>query len=394
MKKIVVISFFLWFCLSAFAQQNHFYIKGRIEGKTIFKNVFLFNNDYKVLGKQTIKDDQFSFSGDYRSEQESGEITFGIILFSNQDSITDKTLLRPGADFNTRIIMEPLIELIYNSSMNKFTVKGGELNDIQNKFNDNEFFFKKKRDSAYFNIDKQLIDEKEKKKLKWLAKSKINSAEKNASLNMIRQYPDSKVALFNFMPFAVFPFVPLKTSREVFQLFPNEIRNSKYGKNLETLLNEQENWEKAMKKSILQPGDQMPEFELVNSKGEFIKSTEKFSKYTLIDFWASWCIPCRQEIPKVKEVVEKYKSKGFNVIAISIDAEGDKYKWLDAIEKESIQQFVNLFNPYGTPGIAKDLAINAIPANFLVDSKGKVVAVNLRGEQLMNKLKELLPSSE
>jgi thiol-disulfide isomerase/thioredoxin len=390
MKKIIVISVFLWVYASAFAQQNQYHIKGKIEGKSVFKNIFLFNNDFKVIGKHPIKDDQFNFSGNYFSEQISGEISIGIILFSNLDSITDKTLLYPGASFIRRVIMEPAIDVIYNTDLDQFTVKGGELNSLQNKFTDNEFFFKKKKDSAYFNIDSQLIDKKEKKNQKWVAKSKVDLAEKTESLNIIKQYPNSQVALFNFMPFAVFPFVPLKTSREVFQNFSTDVKNSKYGKRMIKMLNEQEAWQKVMMKTALQPGGQMPEFELVDSKGKLIKSTSVFGKYTLIDFWATWCIPCRQEIPRVKEVAEKYKSKGFNVMAISMDDEKDKYKWLAAIETEGIQSFINLFNPTGTPGIAKDLNINAIPANFLVDETGKVIAVNLRGDGLSKKMAELI----
>lgn len=390
MKKIIIVCFFLCLCIYAFAQQEHYQISGVVEGKRVFKNVFLFDNSYKIVGKRLIENNRFNFSGNYLLKQPFGEIPFGIILFSDEDSLSNDDAIKPGARFTRHIIMESSIELNYNSDADHFKIKGGILNNVQNKFADNEDLYKKKRDSVYLNIDREEIDESEKKKKKTLIQKELKSKEMKALLNLIRRYPDSPVALFNFMPFTIFPYVPLKESKEVYQSFASELRNSTQGKRFEKMLNEQEEWQKVVIKSALKLGDQMPEFELKDPEGNLVKSKTKFGKYTLIDFWATWCIPCRQEIPEVKKTFLNYNSKGFNVIAISVDNKNDRYKWLDAIEKEGMQQFTNLFNAQGTAGIAQDLLINAIPANYLVDASGKVIAINLRGDGLKNILNKLL----
>jgi thiol-disulfide isomerase/thioredoxin len=173
--------------------------------------------------------------------------------------------------------------------------------------------------------------------------------------------------------------------REVFNKFPSAVRMNRMGMFVDSLIGVQEN----MKKAGLKVGAQMPEFALKNSEDILVKSSSKFGKYTLIDFWASWCAPCRAETPNLIKAYNSFHAKGFNIIAISIDQLKDKEKWLMAIEKDHSDAWINLFNPGGTDNIAKELGINAIPANYLIDNKGKVIAKDLRGEALMDTLRKL-----
>jgi len=109
--------------------------------------------------------------------------------------------------------------------------------------------------------------------------------------------------------------------------------------------------------------------------------------YTLIDFWASWCGPCRAEMPNVMKAYETYSPKGFNIVGISLDNSLDA--WKGAITSIGIK-WVQLSDLKGWQSAAADLyGVRAIPATFLVDPKGKIIARDLRGEELLNKLAEL-----
>lgn len=109
-------------------------------------------------------------------------------------------------------------------------------------------------------------------------------------------------------------------------------------------------------------------------------------KYTLIDFWASWCGPCIREVPHLKEAYEAYKGQGFEIIGISVDE--DAAAWQEAIEANGMNWLH--FNDGSKEGIATQYGVTSIPHTLLVDDQGKVIAMNLRGDALSAKLAELM----
>ncbi len=111
-------------------------------------------------------------------------------------------------------------------------------------------------------------------------------------------------------------------------------------------------------------------------------------KFLLIDFWAAWCGPCRRENPNLLKVYEKYKDKGFDVLGVSLDR--TKTDWLKGIEDDKLPWTQVSDLKYWNSDIAKLYAVRAIPANFLLDEKGVIIATNLRGEALAEKISELL----
>ena len=140
--------------------------------------------------------------------------------------------------------------------------------------------------------------------------------------------------------------------------------------------------------SEFKEGSMMPKFELPDQTGKMV-SLEKFKgKYVLIDFWASWCGPCLREMPNVVKLYKECKGANFEIIGISLD--NNKEAWLDAIKKNNMKwiQLCDFKAWMSTP--AKKCGVKAIPQTILVDPTGKVIAIGLRGEQLLKKIREVL----
>jgi peroxiredoxin len=141
-------------------------------------------------------------------------------------------------------------------------------------------------------------------------------------------------------------------------------------------------------------GATAPDFTQNTPDGKPLTLSSLRGKYVLIDFWASWCGPCRQENPNVVKAYTAYKEKGFTVLGVSLDRENGREAWLKAIEKDGLawQQVSDL--KFWQNDVAKEYGVQAIPQNFLLDPNGKIVAVNLRGEKLQETLSQLLNQSK
>ncbi len=161
--------------------------------------------------------------------------------------------------------------------------------------------------------------------------------------------------------------------------FKAALPNSKYTKSLE---------ERLTKLRSTAMGSVAPDIKLPSPTGPEVALSSLKGKYVLIDFWASWCGPCRQENPNVVRMYNKYKDKGFEIFGVSLDQ--DRAKWLKAIENDKLT-WPHVSDLKGWESSAAALyGITAIPQTVLLDKEGKIIAKNLRGPALEEKLASLL----
>ena len=138
-------------------------------------------------------------------------------------------------------------------------------------------------------------------------------------------------------------------------------------------------------------GAEIPPLKQLNPEGQLIDIRDHLAEYTLIDFWASWCRPCILQVPDIKQALEVYGERGFNVFGVSFDSNGEK--WQEAIEKYELD-WPHVSDVKGWQSQqAKDFNVTFVPFNLLVDANGVIVAKNLHSLALLGKLEDLLGGS-
>jgi peroxiredoxin len=136
-------------------------------------------------------------------------------------------------------------------------------------------------------------------------------------------------------------------------------------------------------------GNVAPEISLPTPAGDTIKLSSTRGSVVLLDFWASWCAPCRKENPNLVNAYNLYHKKGFQIFQVSLDKTKDA--WMKGIEEDHLEKWIHVSDvKYWNSIVVPLYKVESIPANFLLDKEGHIIASNLRGEQLQNKLAEIL----
>ena len=173
--------------------------------------------------------------------------------------------------------------------------------------------------------------------------------------------------------------VPARDIEALFNGLSDEIRNTALGTGIATRLD-------ATRRTAI--GSKAPDFSAPTPSGEELSLNQVLGKVTLVDFWAAWCRPCRAENPNVVRVYEKYKDKGLSILGVSLDR--NAADWKKAIADDRLD-WHHVSNVRYFDEIAELYNVSAIPASFILDENGVIVAKNLRGQELEDKIAELLP---
>ena len=198
------------------------------------------------------------------------------------------------------------------------------------------------------------------------------------SEDFVKKYPSSFVS-----PLAIIRLYQATQNgvkaEELYKLIPPEIQFSSLGNYVNQLIAE----------SKINPiGSVVSDFSQTDTAGNSINISAFRGKYVLVDFWASWCRPCRQENPNVVAAFDKYKNKNFTILGVSMDQ--NKKNWIDAIKMDGLNwSHVSDLKGWSNQ-VAAIFKITSIPQNLLLDPEGKIIAKNLRGAVLESRLDALL----
>ncbi len=195
----------------------------------------------------------------------------------------------------------------------------------------------------------------------------------------IMSHPNSYVSLNRFLRHEMPKnFDPIAADKNFNDLFDADLQKTPTGKLIADII-------AVAKKSQL--GKEAMNFTQTALNGEPFELNSLRGKYVLVDFWASWCKPCRAENPFVVKAYNKYKTENFEIVGVSLDA--DKKSWENAVEKDQLPWIHVSDLKYWKNEVAVQYGVNSVPANILVNPEGIIIAKNLRGEALTNRLSEI-----
>lgn len=371
MKKLLFIAGILLFTVSCNQlKDNEFLIKGKINGIADGKKVFV---ELPTETGSTFKDTGVVNKGTFELKGTVEGMELAFIRVEEQE-------------FNLPIILEngEIKAIINKDTIEKSSVTGTKNNDIFQKFNDDtKAISDKVTKFQKDNSQKMMIAQRSKDTVTINALKKQYIAyqeEMNLfSKKFIKENPNAYLSVLLLENFLMRKYLETSEITALYDKLADDVKKTKSGERIKTSLN-------AIKTVVI--GKPAPMFSGPSPDGKTVSLKEVMGKVTIIDFWASWCAPCRAENPNVVALYNEFHSKGLNIIGVSLDK--DAAKWKEAIAKDGlIWSHVSNLKFWEDP-IAKQYYIQSIPATYILDAKGVIVAKDLRGEALKAKVKELL----
>ena len=326
--------------------------------------IYLQKNDagtWTKLDSTNIKEGKFSFKGNVATP-EMWYLTF-----------KGTQLLLPFFVENSTIDLT-----VYTDSIESSVVTGSATHDIYKKYLGKADNLNKKMDDVYTEYKKarEINDTASMNKLD-AQSTELDKEMKKMIVDFAKENKTSVVA----------PYLILKNSwqfelpelEDISATFDTNLRGSSYFQSVMTRID-------VLKKVAI--GQPAVEFTMNDSLGNPVALSSFRGKYLLIDFWASWCSPCRGENPNVVRAYQGYNTKGFDVLGVSFDK--NRAKWIQATKDDNLTWTHVSDLQYWGNAAGKLYGINSIPSNVLLDRDQKIIAKNLRGEDLQKKLAELL----
>ncbi len=369
-----------------------------IEAQTIHLNVTGLTDGTKMAVK---------LAGTYVDEEplQVVEIKNGRAQFHlNEDGPRGYYIYPDSAYGYEMIVVKPGEEATFSANYTETAARNGKRNFSVTNMSlsgspTNDFYMANKADRASLNRMYQNMHDEYKELLDNLSKAQRGSDEFNTitATDEYKTYAEKERLFFNHVnevlmapvhknkdtwwgPFFLCSELNYLTEQQkpLYDEFSESAKNSFYGKVVSSFV---------APESV--KGKQMPDFTFTNhatNEKQTLFNICKQNKYVLLDFWASWCGPCRKEIPNFKKQYEQYKDKGFQIVSISADS--DMNAWLKALDEEQTPWYNDID---GQQGIAKLYKVSYYPTVYILDSEGKVVAKDkdARGENLQKLMVEL-----
>lgn len=232
------------------------------------------------------------------------------------------------------------------------------------------------------------IAKSDEKRRRFVSDSIMKRLEEEVFKAFVADNPESPVAEYALLEYAMRPLLAPRKRRAPEEIEGMVMQLSKKNQEIPTIHQLKEE----LKASITTgPGKSILDFTLTDTEGKQVRLSDFSGKYVLLDFWASYCAPCRKENPLVLQQFNKYRNKGFTVLSVSLDEPGGRQAWLNAIRQDGLGEWTHVSDLKGMKSeVARLYYIKGIPTNFLISPDGKFLDRDLHGKELGEKLEALL----
>lgn len=371
-KKIVLLSLIM-LSFSCKKENEGYKIEATIDSSLNNKKVKIFRFENKkrtVIDSAIVADGKLAFNGKIKSPDTyliSVDGVNGFLPFILENS-------------NMSII-------IHKDSITTSEISGSKENDITKSYKTGfqEFSDLNNKLRKRYRAAEIANDNMELEAIKVSFDNLIQEA-KAFDIDHIKTHKESAFAAITLERISKAKSITKTEAKTLYNLLPEDIKQTRAAKATLTYIESPS----FVPKVSVKIGDLAPDFSGFTPDEKALALKDIKAKLTIIDFWASWCGPCRKENPNVVKLYNKYHRKGLEIIGVSLDKKGQKDRWIKAIDMDKLTwKHVSNLQGWQEP-IAQLYGVRSIPATFILDENGKIIAKNLRGKALEDKVAELL----